>query len=316
MNQTINRNASSPANNLKGFSPNLCLAVSKLFLKNGALNRFGFRKPENTRFDSMDSYIADRTEQTNEYLELFRPFADFEGKTVLEIGCNQGYLINSFLQHANFNAIGADINEYALEIARETHGDKIRFIQTTPSSIPLEDGCVDIIYTIDTIEHLSKIREMFADCYRVLKPGGRMITHFQGWYGAYGSHLEDIIPFPWANVVFSMDTLLSVAEHLYDSPDYDAACYYLDEKTNERKSNPYTDKAKWDEFLNRLTIRGYKQVLKGTPFKIEHFENIGFGGRSFRAGRYLKALSKVPVANELFTKATFTVLRKENEKND
>lgn len=283
-----------------------------MFLKNGLLSRFGFRKAEITRFDSMENYIADRTEQIDEYLKLFRPFVSFTGKTVLEIGCNKGYLIESFLQHEDFQAIGADIDPDALEIARETHGDKIKFIQTTATAVPLPDASVDIIYTIDTVEHLSRIREIFADCFRVLKPGGTMFVHFQGWYGPYGSHLEDIIPFPWANAVFSMDTLLEVAAHLYDSPEYDVACYYVDRKTGKRKPNPYLDKAKWDEFLNQLTIRQFQKVVRELPFVVEHFENIGFGGRAYRVGRYLSKLSKVPVAKEFFTKATFAVLNKPN----
>ena len=313
MSQTFNSGISSPARRLSGLSPNLCLAVSKLFLKNGALNRFGFRKSEITRFDSMDSYISDRTEQINEYVDLFGAFASFAGKTVLEIGCNQGYLMNSFLRHEKFNAIGADINGFALNIGRKTYGDKIKFIETTPTEIPLDDESVDIIYTIDTVEHLSRIREIMLECHRVLKPGGTMFVHFGGWYTPYGSHLEDIIPFPWANAVFSMDTLLKVAAHLYESPDYDVACYYLDEETGKRKPNPYLDLANWDEFLNHLTIRGFKKLIGQLPFEVVHFENIGFGGRTYRAGRYLSKLSKVPLANELFTKATFAVLKKSGE---
>jgi ubiquinone/menaquinone biosynthesis C-methylase UbiE len=311
MNQVNHSNPVLPANTkLDGLTPNLCLAISKLFLKNGALKRFGFRKPEIKRFDSIECYIADRTEQMNEYLTLFRPFVSFTDKTVLEIGCNRGYLINSFLQNERFTAIGADIDPSALEIARETYGDSIKFIQTTATSIPLPDASVDLIYTIDTVEHLSKIREMFTDCWRVLKPGGKMVVHFQSWYGPYGSHLEDIIPFPWANVVFSMDTLLKVAAHLYDSSDYEVACYYVDQKTGARKPNPYLDKVRWDEFLNHLTIRQFKQLLSELPFEVEHFENIGFGGRAYKVGQYLRRLSKVPVIDEFFTKATFAVLKK------
>jgi ubiquinone/menaquinone biosynthesis C-methylase UbiE len=311
MSQVNNPEAVLPARaDLGGLAPNLCLAVSKLFLKNGALKRFGFRKAEVTRFDSMENYVADRTEQISEYQTLFRPFVSFGGKTVLEVGCNRGYLLNSFLQHETFTAVGADINPEALAVARENYGDRIKFVQTTATGIPLPDASVDVIYTIDTVEHLSRIREMFTDCLRVLKPGGTMLVHFQGWYGPYGSHLEDIIPFPWPNVVFSMDTLLKVAAHLYDSPDYDVACYFVDEKTGERKPNPYLDRAQWDEFLNHLTIRQFKRLIRELPFEVVHFENIGFGGRTYKVGQYLSHLSKVPVFNEFFTKATFAVLKK------
>jgi SAM-dependent methyltransferase len=302
---------SAAAPEVQGLSANLCLAISKLFL-NGSLKRFGFRKKEITRFDSRENYIADRVEQIDDYLRLFRPFVSFAGKTVLDLGCNRGYLLNSFLQRENFRAIGADISQAALQIARETYGDRIEFVQTTPTSIPLPDASVDVIYTIDTVEHLSRPREIFADCLRALRPGGILLAHFQGWLGPYGSHLEDIIPFPWANVIFSMDTLLQVAAHLYESPDYKVACYYLDPKTGERKPNPFLDKAVWDEFLNHIKIRQFRKIVRELQFEVLHMENIGFSGKTFPMARYLAKLSQAPIAEEFFTKATFAALRKRN----
>src|SRR5215475_6727561 len=198
---------SAVAPGVQGLSANLCLAMSKLFL-NGSLKQFGFRKKGITRFDSMENYIADRVGQIDDYARLFRPFVSFAGKTVLELGCNSGYLLNSFLQRENFRAIGADISREALQIARETYGARIELVLTTPTSIPLPDASVDVIYTIDTVEHLSRPREIFADCLRALRPGGVFLAHFQGWLGPYGSHMEDIISFPWANSIFSMNTLL------------------------------------------------------------------------------------------------------------
>jgi len=312
--KTVSNNAVTNAPpKIEGVSAKCCLALSKLFLNNGALKRFGFRKQEITRFDSMENYVADRVEQINDYQELFRPFTSFADKTVLELGCNKGYLINSFLQTEKFRAIGAEIDAEALKIARENYGDRIEFIQTAPDKIPLPDESVDIIYTIDTVEHLSRPHEIFSECLRVLRPGGIFFIHFGAWFTPYGSHLEDVIPIPWANAVFSMDTLLDVAAHLYDSPDYDVACYYIDPKTGKRKPNPFLDKAKWDEFLNHITIRRFRKIIRGLPFEMLHLENIGFGGKSFKAGRYLGKLSQVPLAEEFFTKATFAVLRKPGE---
>jgi len=296
---------------VQGLSANLCLAMSKLFL-NGSLKRFGFRKEEITRFDSMANYVADRVEQINDYLRLFRPFVSLAGKTVLELGCNRGYLLHSFLQHETFRAIGAEIDPEALRIARENYGRRIEFIRSTPTGIPLPDASVDVIYTIDTVEHLSHPREIFADCLRALRPGGVMLAHFHAWLGPYGSHLEDVIPFPWANAIFSMDTLLQVAAHLYESPEYRTACYYFDPKTGERRPNPYLDKAGWDEFLNRIKIRQFRKIIRELPFEVLHMENIGFGGKSFPLARYLAKLSQLPIAEEFFTKATFAVLRKRN----
>ncbi len=125
-------NKINTAPQVSGLNAKVCLAASKLFLGNGPLRRFGFRKAEITRFDSMENYVADRVEQIDEYQELFSPFVSFADKTVLELGCNKGYIINSFLQQEKFRAIGAEIDSEALKVARENFGDKIEFIQTTP----------------------------------------------------------------------------------------------------------------------------------------------------------------------------------------
>lgn len=292
-----------------GLRAKFCLNLARLFLS-GPLKRYGFRNDVNTRFESMNEWMADRVEQIEEYEHLFKPFCAFEGKTVLELGCNRGYLLNAFLQVESFNAIGADIDVEALGEARASFGNRVQFIESTPDSIPLADESVDAIYTIDTVEHLSKPREIFMEAYRVLRPGGTFLIHFHPWLGPYGSHLEDIIPFPWPQVFFSMDTLLDVASNLYDSPDYKVACYYTDPLTGEKKPNPYLDKAKWDRFLNRITLKQFKRLVKELPFELIHSEMIGFSGRMFPVARHLKKLSQMAGPDEFFTKAMFCVLKK------
>jgi ubiquinone/menaquinone biosynthesis C-methylase UbiE len=293
----------------RGFRARSCLGLARMFLK-GPLKRFGFRKESITRFDSNEEWVADRIEQIDEYQRLFKPFCSFEGKKVLELGCSRGYLLNSFLQEESFTAIGADIDEEALSEARRHLGDRIEFVQSAPESVPLPDQSVDIVYSIDTIEHLSKPKEMLLDIYRVLRPGGLFLVHFHPWYGPYGSHLEDIIPYPWPNVVFPMDALLDAAAELYDSPDYQVACYYRDPQTGKKKPNPYLDRAKWAEFLNHITLGQFNRLLKELPFRVVHKEKLGFGGKTFAAARYLGWLSRIPGPDELFTKAAYYVLSK------
>ena len=288
-------------------SAQLCYGLAVAFL--GPLRRLGSRTPAITRFDSNENYFAQRVAHTSHYRELFAPHVSFEGMTVLDLGCNRGYLLNSFSQHEKFEGIGADLVSYYLKDARRDYGDRFKFVETTPTTIPLPDASVDVVYTIDTIEHLSQPKELFGEVYRVMKPGGVFLIHYNPWLNPHGSHLEDIIAFPWPHVFFSMDTLLRVAARLYDSPHYDAACYFLDKK-GQKVPNPYKDQKSWGTYLNFMTIRKFNRLLKQTPFRLKHQEKIGFGGSTFKISRAVRGLAQVPVLNEFFTSVLFTVLEK------
>jgi SAM-dependent methyltransferase len=291
-------------------SEKLCMALARLFMET-PLRRFNLR--ENThgnRYDSMENYVQDRVSNTQKYRDHFSRFVSFRDRTVLEVGCSSGYLLNSFLEQEPFTAIGADLSPEAIAQARKDYGERIRFVETTPTSIPLPDASVDIAYTVDTVEHLSRPKEIFLDVHRILKPGGLFLLHFGPWYGPCGAHLEDIIPFPWPQVIFSMDTLLKVAARIYDSPDHKAACYWFDQETGQRRPNPYLDREKWRAYLNDVTVRKFKRIVHELPFEKVHLRTHGFGGTTFKAAKAVSWLAQVPVANEIFTSYVFCVLRK------
>lgn len=295
---------------LRGVSDRLCLGLARLFLT-GPLAKLGFRHgPAARRFGSHEAYVSDRRGHVESYRALFNEFCSFAGKTVLDLGCSTGYLLAEFLKHEDFEAIGAEIDGEKLALCRSSYGDRIAFVRSAASRIPLPDEGVDIIYTVDTFEHLARPRDILLEAHRILRPGGFMLIHFQPWLGPCGSHLEDILPFPWPNAFFSMDTLLRVAAHLYESLDYTPASYWFEPRTGARRDNPYLDHGRWDEFLNRMTVRRFQRLLAGLPFTVVHLQPLGFGGSRYRLGRILRPLARVPLLNELFTSAVFCVLRK------
>jgi len=288
----------------------MCWAITQQFLK-PPLSKINLRnRALGGRFESRVNYVADRVSNVDVYRKLFSEFTSFQNKTVLELGCSSGYLIEAFKESESFSAIGADIDSEKIARARNLHGDLAEWVDTTPTTIPIPSNSVDVIYTVDTVEHLSQPHEIFLDAYRVLRPGGLFLIHFCPWFSPNGSHLEDIIPFPWAHVVFSMDTLLDVAANLYESKEYSPAWYWIDQETGQRRPNPYLDKQHWREFLNDLSIRKFKRHLRHLPFEIVELRKLGFGGKTYRAGKYMSWLAQLPGFNEVFIKAVFCVLRK------
>ena len=135
------------------------------------------------------------------------------------------------------------------------------------------------------------------------------MVHFNPWLNPHGSHLEDIIAFPWPQVFFSMETLLTVAAKLYDSPAYATSCYFLDTK-GKKKPNPFVNRDAWGTYLNYMTIRKFNRLLKELPFEVRHQGRIGFGGSTFKISRLVRGFAQVPLLDEFFTSVLFTVLAK------
>src|SRR5215213_8533659 len=97
-----------PRPEVRGLRQRACYALASAFLR-PPLRRFGFRTPAITRFDSNEEWVADRVAEVSAYRQLFGRFTAFEGKTVLDLGCNTGYILRGFLEGEQFDAVGADI---------------------------------------------------------------------------------------------------------------------------------------------------------------------------------------------------------------
>src|SRR5688500_1721101 len=83
---------------------NICYGLAVAFF--GPFRKLGSRTPAITRFDSNKQYFAERVAETSDYRKLFAPHVSFEDKTVLDLGCNRGYLLHSFRKMKGFTVLG------------------------------------------------------------------------------------------------------------------------------------------------------------------------------------------------------------------
>ena len=88
---------------------------------------------------------------------------------VLDLACGTGRLTH----YAQF---GVDASANMLAIAATKHPDK-QLICASGSDLPFENIYLDAILCFHCFMHLNdnQIRAILAECYRVLKPGGRLI---------------------------------------------------------------------------------------------------------------------------------------------
>lgn len=176
---------------------------------------------------------------------------ELRGKDVLDFGCGIGVEAIEVARVAR-SVFGLDIVPRLLEEARQRAAaagvaDRCRFGLTAP------DRPVDVILSLDSFEHFDDPGNVLATMYRLLRPGGRVVTSFgPTWYHPYGGHLFSV--FPWAHLVFSEPALIRWR--------------------NDIRSDGATRFREVEGGLNQMTIRRFERLVEGSSFKVVLVEPV------------------------------------------
>ena len=102
------------------------------------------------------------------------------GETVLDLGSGGGIdvLLSARRVGAAGKAYGLDMTEEMLDLARanarQAGAQNVEFLGGQIEAIPLPDGSVDVIISNCVINLSTDRHAVFAECFRVLRPGGRL----------------------------------------------------------------------------------------------------------------------------------------------
>ena len=99
------------------------------------------------------------------------------GKGVLDLGCGTGGITRFVAkEYRPARIVGIDVD--AGLIARATKGaaglEGVTFRTVTPGPLPFADGSFDVVFSKDAMVHIADKEALFADIFRVLRPGGQV----------------------------------------------------------------------------------------------------------------------------------------------
>lgn len=111
-----------------------------------------------------------------EHLHRYHMALELAGdRDVLDIASGEGYGSNMLMARAR-SVVGVDIDPNATSHAQQKYGrEALSFLCGSATEIPLDDSCVDLAVSFETIEHLEDHETMLAELARVLRPGGVLL---------------------------------------------------------------------------------------------------------------------------------------------
>jgi len=97
----------------------------------------------------------------------------------LEVGCGRGTMSLYLAKYLGLRVTLADISEEAVKVAKELfeqYGQSAKFSVEDSENLFFADNSFDVIVSIGLAEHFEDCTKLFSEQYRVLKPGGMMIS--------------------------------------------------------------------------------------------------------------------------------------------
>lgn len=137
-------------------------------------------------FGSLSEWVAG-AEERDAMIEIAHAEPEYDDTAIrfLEALWGEGYLSPGgpdevdrvVASHGAASAIGFDVERPVVEAARrraEAQGlaERASFVQAPPGRLPFADASFDVVFSKDALLHVPDKDALFAEIFRVLKPGG------------------------------------------------------------------------------------------------------------------------------------------------
>ncbi|MDD2573514.1 MAG: class I SAM-dependent methyltransferase [Bacillota bacterium] len=279
------------------FSVFLCKVLNRLF----PLPRHPFNLQNQGKLTYAE-WQYDMGRRTIEFfLEAAKEKEMFGDKRVLDIGCGAGGKALYYASRSADVVYGIDTVEHYKEeaegLARQKDLEtRFRFVTGDAADMPFEDGFFDTIIMNDAMEHVDMPRQVLNECYRVLKPGGRVYINFPPYYHPYGAHLSDAIGIPWVHRIFGQKTLIKCYKDLVkDLPDGQRRIDFRIGRTEQGRE--------YFSYINGMTIDRFEELIRHIPLKVGYYRLVPLRNP-------LGALAKNKTLREYFVKMVVCIMEK------
>jgi SAM-dependent methyltransferase len=100
-------------------------------------------------------------------------------KTAVEVGCGRGTISLYLNKYLGMEVTATDVSDEAIELAQKNfdyHQGVGNIIKADAEKLPFADDTFNLAVSIGLVEHFEDYGRVYTEQYRVLKPGGVMIS--------------------------------------------------------------------------------------------------------------------------------------------
>ena len=110
-----------------------------------------------------------------------------KGGKILDLGCGRGEFLRGFIR-CGLNGYGVDRSSMAKSIC-----PKAEILQSNleKESLPYKDNNFDVVFSKSVLEHFYYPEKLVQEVYRILNPGGLVITMVPDWESVYKTFYDD-----------------------------------------------------------------------------------------------------------------------------
>jgi SAM-dependent methyltransferase len=134
------------------------------------------------------AWFAGRTRAILKYLDAeLGPTLAGADRKVLDLGIGAGNMAHHLAHYGQ--VFGIDNNPRPLSVAAQRALD---VAQSVGDRLPFADDTFDLVALLDTVEHIPDELGVFAECCRVLKPGGKLLVTVPAfmWLWSYNDEIN------------------------------------------------------------------------------------------------------------------------------
>lgn len=144
------------------------------------------------KFDDNDPSVYNMCRK--DYPDILEELEKEDFTDVLDAGCGTGAVISLLhKKHPDRHYTGIDLSEKMVEVARGKDIPGARFVQGDCEELPFADNSFDAVLCSMSFHHYPNPERFFANVFRVLRPGGRLILRDMtgpAWMLWFVNHIE------------------------------------------------------------------------------------------------------------------------------